>query len=186
MTVLRHGLLDGRAVALAGGVPPAIPEALAGLGAQVEELEAGLALDEDRVSEWAAGAVPLHALVHDAAPAFADGGQDALRDCLERAWVAVRGVATGALIPAGAGKIVVIAPRPDAGAFAEAARAGLENLARTLSVEWARYGIGTVAIAPGASTGEDELAELVCFLASPAGQYLTGCALTLGTVGVGG
>ena len=100
-----------------------------------------------------------------------------LRDCLEQAWVAVRGVATGALIPAGAGKVVLIAPRPDAGSFAAAARAALENLARTLSVEWARYGIGAVAIAPGARTGDDELAELVCFLVSPAGEYLTGCVL---------
>jgi hypothetical protein len=53
-------------------------------------------------------------------------------------------------------------------------------------VEWARYGIGTVAIAPGERTGEDELAELTCFLTSPAGEYLTGCVLTLGAVEVDG
>ena len=52
--------------------------------------------------------------------------------------MATRAVATGALIPAGAGKCVLIAPRPDRGPFAGAARAALENLARTLSVEWAR------------------------------------------------
>ncbi len=185
MTVLRHGLLDGRAVALAGGVPPAIRDGLVGLGARVEELDSALE-SEERATEWAAGAAPLHALVHDTAPAFAGGGQDPLRDCLEQAWVAVRGVATGALIPAGAGKVVLIAPRPDAGSFASGARAALENLARTLSVEWARYGIGTVAIAPGARTGDDELAELVCFLVSPAGEYLTGCVLSLGAAPVGG
>src|ERR1700733_4974982 len=180
MTMLRHGLLDGRAVALAGGVPPAIRDALAGLGARVEELEPPVAVDEERVTEWAAGAAPLHALVHNAAPAFAGGGQDPLRDCLEQAWVAVRGVATGALIPAGAGRVVLIAPRPDAGSFAEAARSALENLARTLSVEWARYGIGAVAIMPGARTGDDDLADLVCFLVSAAAEYLTGCVLSLG------
>ena len=181
MTLLRHGLLDGRAIALAGGVPPAIRDRLAALGARVEELDSALE-SEERATQWAAGAAPLHALVHDAAPAFAGGGQDPLRDCLEQAWVAVRGVATGALIPAGAGKVVLIAPRPDSGSFAAAAGAALENLARTLSVEWARYGIGAVAIAPGARTGDDELAELVCFLVSPAGEYLTGCLLSLGTI----
>ena len=86
--------------------------------------------------------------------------------------MAIRGVATGALIPAGAGKVLLIAPRPAGGSFASAARAALENLARTLSVEWARYGVTTVAIAPGARTTDEELAELVCFLVSPAGRVL--------------
>ena len=38
----------------------------------------------------------------------------------------------------GGGRIVYLAPPPDAGEHADAARAGLENLARTLSIEWAR------------------------------------------------
>ena len=63
-----------------------------------------------------------------------------------------------------------------------AVRAGLENLARTLSVEWARYGITAVAITPGTSTTDAELAELVCFLASPAGGYFSGCRFDLGSV----
>ena len=92
----------------------------------------------------------------------------------------MRALATAALIPAGAGKVVLIGPRPDAGPFAAAARAALENLARTLSVEWARYGVGAVAIAPGAQTTDDDLAELVCFLVSPAGEYFTGCVFELG------
>ncbi len=179
VTLLRQGLLDGRAVALAGGVAPAIGRALNGLGARLHELDA--ALDEDGAKDWAAGVAPVHALVFDAAPTFADGGQARLGAALEAAWVAVRGVATGALIPAGAGKVVLIAPRPAGGSFASAARAALENLARTLSVEWARYGVTTVAIAPGARTDEAELAELVCFLVSPAGEYLSGCAFELGS-----
>lgn len=182
MTMLRHGLLDGRAITLARGVAPKVRDALAALGARVEQLDAGpgSGLDEARVSSWATAAAPLSALVYDAGPAFAGGGPEALREATENAWVAVRGVATGAMIPAGAGKVVLIGPRPDAGPFASAARAALENLARTLSVEWARFGIGTVAIAPGADTGDDELAELVCFLVSPAGEYFTGCVLELG------
>jgi hypothetical protein len=178
VTLLREGLLDGRGVALGGGVPPAIGQALAGLGARVHGLEPGL--DEDAVSGWAAAAAPLIALVFDAAPAFAGGGQAGLAAALEAAWVATRGVATGALIPGGAGKVVLIAPRPGDGSFDAAARAGLENLARTLSVEWARYCVTTVAIAPGARTSDDELAELVCFLISPAGEYFSGCLFELG------
>ena len=123
----------------------------------------------------------MAALVYDARPAFAEGGQEPLRSCLEDGWVAVRGVATGALIPARAGKVVLIAPRPDAGSFAAAARAAFENLARTLSVEWARFGVGTVAIAPGARTTDDQLAELVGYLISHAGEYFTGCVLELGS-----
>ena len=177
MMMLRDGLLEGRAVALAGGVAPVVGDALAALGARVEALDA--ALDEDAARDWAAGGAPS-ALVYDAREGFGGGGQDALRDTLERAWVAVRAVATGALIPAGAGKAVLIGPRPDAGPFATAVRAALENLARTLSVEWARYGVGAVAIAPGPETADDDLAELVCFLVSPAGEYFTGCVFELG------
>jgi NAD(P)-dependent dehydrogenase (short-subunit alcohol dehydrogenase family) len=178
MTMLRQGLLEGRAVALAGGVTPAVREALAALGARVEELDA--ALDEDAAREWSASFEGVRALVYDARGVFAAGGQDALRHTLEQAWVATRALATGALIPAGAGKVVLIGPRPDAGTFATAVRAALENLARTLSVEWARFGVGAVAIAPGPQTAEDDVAELVCFLASPAGEYFTGCVFELG------
>jgi NAD(P)-dependent dehydrogenase (short-subunit alcohol dehydrogenase family) len=179
MTVLRQGLLSTRAVALAGGPPRAVRDALTGLGARV--LELAPTLDEDPAREWAAGAAPVHALVYDAGPAFAGAGQPALREALERAWVATRAVATGVLIPARAGKVVLIAPRPDRGAFAAAARAALENLARTLSVEWARFGVTAVAIAPGDATSDAELAELVCFLVSPAGDYFDGCRFELGT-----
>jgi NAD(P)-dependent dehydrogenase (short-subunit alcohol dehydrogenase family) len=170
--------LDGRAVALAGGVPPAVTGALATLGATAHELDP--ALDEDGARDWADGVAPLHALVFDAALTFAGGGQAHLGAALEAAWVATRGVATGALIPAGAGKVLLIAPRPAGASFASAARAALENLARTLSVEWARYGVTAVAVAPGARTTDEELAELVCFLVSVAGDYFSGCAFELG------
>ena len=178
MTVLRPGLLEGRAIALAGGPAPAVARSLAGLGAALDQVD--LALGEDGVKDWAAGAAPLHALVYDAGPAFAGGGQTRLQLALEEAWIATRGVATGALIPGGAGKVLLIAPRPGGGSFAAAARAGLENLARTLSVEWARHGVTTVALAPGARTSDEELAELVSFLVSPAGEYFSGCLLELG------
>ncbi len=77
------------------------------------------------------------------------------------------------------GRIVYLAPSPDAGEHAGAARAGLENLARTLSIEWARHGITTVTIAPGTATAAGEVAALVAYLASPAGAYFSGCLLDL-------
>ena len=178
MTLLRQGLLDDRAVALAGGVPPAMAQALSGLGAQVHALDP--ALDEDGTRDWAAAVAPLHAVVFDAAPTFGEGGQAHLAAVLEAAWVATRGVATGALIPAGGGKVLLIAPRPAGGSFSSAARAALENLARTLSVEWARYGVTAVAIGPGVRTSDAEMAELVCYLVSVAGEYFTGCLFELG------
>ena len=61
-----------------------------------------------------------------------------------------------------------------------AARAGLENLARTLSIEWARHGIRTAALQPGRETDPDEVAELTAFLASRAGDYYSGCRFALG------
>jgi NAD(P)-dependent dehydrogenase (short-subunit alcohol dehydrogenase family) len=104
---------------------------------------------------------------------------------MEQAWRAVRAVATGALIEAEtAGRVLLVAPRPAAGPHALAARAALENLARTLSVEWARHGITAVALWPGQHTTDAELAELACFLISPAGGYFSGCRFELGAVPV--
>ena len=78
-----------------------------------------------------------------------------------------------------AGRIVFVAPAPSAGEHAEAARAGLENLARTLSIEWARRRVTAVAIAPGDRTAAGEVAALIAYLASPAGAYFSGCLLDL-------
>ena len=185
MSVLRDGLLSGRAVALAGAVPAAVAGALERLGARTEIVPSGeIGSDEERVGEWASAREPLDAIVYDARGAFAGGGEPALSEALELAWTAVREVANGALIPAERpGKVVLLGPRPDAGPLARAARAGLENLARTLSVEWARHQVTTVMVAPGSETTDEELAELVSFLVSPAGEYLTGCRLELGASG---
>ena len=100
-----------------------------------------------------------------------------MRACLDGAWLAVRPVATRAM-PDG-GLVVLLAPAPG-DAHREAARSGLENLARTLSIEWARFGVRPVAILPGSAPAAAEVAELVAYLASPAGAYYSGCAFTLG------
>lgn len=121
------------------------------------------------------GAVDM--LVVDGAALFASGG---LHGCLGGAWEATTAVVNGAFLPAvRGGRIVYLAPPPGAGEQADAARAGLENLARTLSVEWARHEITVVTIALGDTTTPGETAALTAYLASPAGAYFSGCLLDL-------
>ncbi|MFI4984472.1 MAG: SDR family NAD(P)-dependent oxidoreductase [Solirubrobacterales bacterium] len=134
-------------------------------------------------------------LVVDAAGVFAarvtgatanasEGEQDraraALRRCLAAAWSVTRAAVNVAFLPGEqGGRIVYLAPRPLSGAHAGAACAGLENLARTLSIEWARHAITTVVIAPGDATSGEEVGALTAYLASPAGSYFSGCLLDL-------
>jgi citronellol/citronellal dehydrogenase len=107
------------------------------------------------------------------------------------------------------GKIVNVTLSPHHGlpgmAHSSAARAAVENLTRVLSIEWARFGIRLTALAAGhfatdtlrtkypkqvvesvAGTvplqrlgTEKEFAWLVAYLASPAGDYLSGAILTI-------
>ncbi len=181
------GLLDDRHVAIAGdgGAAAAARERLRVLGAAVTDLPDHVLADEDGAVAWARERAPLHGLLIDGAATFGAGGADALRATLEHVWRAARAVAAGALIDASSpGRLLFLAPRPDAGRHAAAARAALENLARTLSVEWARYGVTAVTLWPGAPTTDAELADLACFLISPAGGYFSGCRFELGGVPV--
>lgn len=181
--LLRPHLLDGRVVALGGGADSPLAAPLAALGAATASLPA--TLDEETLS---AAVDPLtDVLVHDLRPAFTGGGDAALRATLDLAWVSVRAVANAAFIPGTrGGKVTLIAPRAGGSESADVAAAGVraaaENLARTLSIEWARHGIVTVAITPGADTAGDEIAALAAFLASPAGDYWSGCRLALGEI----
>ncbi len=171
MSLLKPGLLAGRSIAVAGAVPARVPERLSSLGGRVATL-ASDGDDEERALEWAQATAPIDALVC-AAHTLAE---------LDAAWIAVRAVANGALIPAGAGAIVLLAPGPGEAAHADAVGAALENLARTLSVEWARFGLTAVAIAPGARTSEEDLATLIAFVCSGAGAYYSGCRFQLDSV----
>ena len=98
------------------------------------------------------------------------------QQALDDAWDAIR---AHALPPQAMDRLIVLIAPPPGDPHAEAARAGLENLSRTLSIEWARHGTRPVTILPGTRTTDDELAELVAFLASKAGAYYSGCAFTL-------
>jgi NAD(P)-dependent dehydrogenase (short-subunit alcohol dehydrogenase family) len=126
-------------------------------------------------------------------PASADRARAALVACLDASWNVTRAVANHAFLPGArvgrdvrGGRIVYLAPPPDAGEHADAARAGLENLARTLSIEWARHAVTPVAIAPGPATMRGEVAALTAYLASPAGAYFSGCLLDLRGPAAGG
>jgi hypothetical protein len=174
--LLRPGLLAGRVIALGGGA--ALGEPLGALGATLIPLPA--TCDEEEAATALAARDPVDVLVHDLRPAFM--GEDRLRAALDTAWVTVRAVAASAFVPdARDGQVTLIAPPPDAGDPAAAGvRAAAENLARTLSIEWARHGVRTVAVLPAAGTTDAELGALAAYLASPAGDYFSGCALTLG------
>jgi citronellol/citronellal dehydrogenase len=107
------------------------------------------------------------------------------------------------------GKIVNVTLSPHHGlpgmAHSSAARAAVENLTRVLSIEWARFGIRLTSLAAGhfdtdtlrtkyprpvvegvASTvplqrlgTPEEFGWLVAYIASPAGDYLSGAVLTI-------
>ena len=109
------------------------------------------------------------ALIVDAAAARGES----LGATLSDTWSAVHGYA-GALIEAARpGRVFLVAP-PD-----EGAAAALENLARTLSVEWARRSITVVTIARADATSAADVATLVAYLCSPAGGYFSGCLLDM-------
>lgn len=167
---MRPGLLSDRSVALGGRLPPAIAERLSALGARTVACDGH---DEERALHWAQAEGPLDALV------FGGGGLENL----DEGWALIRSVASGALIPASRGAVVLIAPTPSEVDHAEAVRAALENLARTLSVEWSRFGITTTAIVPGNTTSIDDLSTLVAYLCSLAGAYFSGCRFDLDSLG---
>lgn len=174
--LLRPDALAGRAVAATGPYAGAC----AALGATVVALAAD-PLDEDALAAAAAAAPRVDTLVVDAAAAFGAGGLAGLRAAVDGAFLAARAVATAHWVDrAHGGKIVLVAPRPDAGEHAEPARAALENVARSLSVEWARFDVRATVVAPGPAVTQDDLASFVAFLASRAGDYYSGCRFDLG------
>jgi citronellol/citronellal dehydrogenase len=137
------------------------------------------------------------------------GFETVVRLNLTGTWLMTHAVATKAMIPAGGGKVVSITLSPHQGmpgmAHSSAARAAVENLMRVLSIEWARFGIKLNAIAPGQIGTETfltkypqpiveatastipmgrlgtpaEIAWLVAYLASPAGDFTAGTVLTV-------
>jgi NAD(P)-dependent dehydrogenase (short-subunit alcohol dehydrogenase family) len=162
--LLRPGLLEGVSILVAGR-----PESAHRIAARCEELGAAISrLTVDPFGDQPSVPSPPDVLVWDGTGVFADS-IEGVRAALDGAWLAIRAAS-------GAGKIVLLAPA-EGSSHSSAARAGLENLARVTSIEWARLGTRIVCVLGG---GEDEIAETVAYLASPAGDYFSGCALELG------
>jgi citronellol/citronellal dehydrogenase len=124
-------------------------------------------------------------------------------------WLMTHAAATKAFIPQGGGKVLSVTLSPHHGmpgmVHSGAARAAVENMMRTLAVEWARFGIKTCALAAGQFKTEtlmtkypkvvvdnlersipigragrsEEMAWLVAYLASPAGDFFSGTTITI-------
>jgi len=124
-------------------------------------------------------------------------------------WLMSHAAATKAFIPAGGGKILSVTLSPHNGmpgmVHSGAARAAVENMMRTLAIEWARFGVTTCAIAAGQFATEtlltkyppevvaqvarsipvgrtgrpEEVAWLLAYLASPAGDFYSGTTITI-------
>ena len=147
-----------------------------------------------------------------AAPAeqISPGGWRAVhRLAVDATWSMTREVAVRSMIPQRSGVIFFMAFSPRRGiagmVHASAARAAVENLAAGLALEWSRYGIRSVCVAPG-TIATEALAEnyteadrrrwaqavplgrlgdpadvsgLISFLASPGGAYVTGTTVVV-------
>jgi citronellol/citronellal dehydrogenase len=125
---------------------------------------------------------------------------------VDSVWHLTRLVATRSMIPTGGGLVVFVGLSPRRAlpgmAHASAARAAVENLGRTLAVEWGRHGIRTVTVTPGVIRTEgldgygaeaiaqwehevplgrlgapEEVASVIAFLASPGGAYISGATI---------
>ncbi len=138
------------------------------------------------------------------------GFRTVIRLNVEGTWIVTHAVATKAMIPSGrGGKVFSVTLSPHNGmpgmAHSGAARAAVENLMRTLSVEWARFDIRLLALAAGQFETqtlltkypqaiverightiplgrmgtEREFAWLVAYLASPAGDFFSGAVITM-------
>jgi hypothetical protein len=160
--LLRPGLLDDATIVVTNDAAGA---GLRALGAATPVLT--VVLDDDAIAAAAAELGPVDAIVCDGRALFgaAGGGLAGLRAAADGCFAAARALANAAFIPAGRGKVVLLAPEDRATA------AALENTARTLGTEWARHGIVITCVHDRARSD-----ALLAFLCSTAGDYYSGCA----------
>ncbi|MCQ9165865.1 SDR family oxidoreductase [Arthrobacter sp. STN4] len=127
---------------------------------------------------------------------------------VEAVWNLTHEVAVRSMIPNRSGLLVFMAFSPHRGipgmVHATAARAAIENLASGLALEWSRYGIRSVAVAPGSIVSEgleqytdqarreweqgvplgrlgrpEDVSEVIAFLATDAARYITGTTIDI-------
>lgn len=191
-----------------------------GIGGRADAVAADIR-DADAVAALVDGVLERHGrldlLVNNAGGQFlapaetitAKGFRTVTELNVQGTWNMTHAAATKAFIPGGGGKVISITLSPHNGmpgmVHSGAARAAVENMMRTLSVEWARFGIRLCAIAPGQFDTEvfrtkypaelvatvprtiplgrlgrpEEVAWLIAFLASPAGDFFSGAVLTI-------
>jgi citronellol/citronellal dehydrogenase len=124
-------------------------------------------------------------------------------------WLMTHAAATRAFIPQRAGKVISVTLSPHNGmpgmVHSGAARAAVENMMRTLAVEWSRFNIRLCAVAAGQFDTEtlrtkypreivenvsrtvplgrlgteSEMAWLIAYLASPGGDFFSGTVITI-------
>jgi citronellol/citronellal dehydrogenase len=131
------------------------------------------------------------------------GWEAVIRNNLNGTFYMTREVAVSSMIPRQRGRIVNVIANVARGfpgmVHTGAARAGVDNMTKTLAVEWAQHGIAVNSVAPGTirTTGTDryppelveasrqrtpakrlgtpeEVAELCAYLASDAASFVTG------------
>jgi citronellol/citronellal dehydrogenase len=178
-----------------------------GATCDIRETEQVAALVDDVMKELG----PIDVLVNNAGGQFptaaehlATKGWDAvIRNNLSGTFYMTQAVAQKSMIPRKKGRIVNVVANVARGfpgmIHTGAARAGVENMTKTLAVEWAQYDIQVNAIAPGVirSSGVDqyppeivemsrqrtpakrlgtvdEVSDLACYLASDAASFVTG------------
>jgi citronellol/citronellal dehydrogenase len=207
----------GASVAIGGRDAEKLERARARLGEHGWKVHTGSCdiRDVEQVSAFVAGVRAalgeVSVLVNNAGGQFptvaellSPRGWDAvIRNNLNGTFYVTREVALASMIPRRRGRIVNIIANVARGfpgmVHTGAARAGVENMTKTLAIEWSQHGIGINSIAPGTirSSGTDrypeelvemsrqrtpmkrlgtpgEVAELCAYLASEAASFVTG------------
>jgi citronellol/citronellal dehydrogenase len=177
--------------------------------------------DEDAVEALFEGVLERHSrldvLVNNAGGQFLSpaeaitpkGFRTVIELNVQGTWQMTHAAVAKAFIPQRSGKVISITLSPHHGmpgmAHSGAARAAVENMMRTLSIEWARFNVKLCAVAAGQFDTEvlrtkypkevaenvvrtvplqrlgaaEEMAWLIAYLASPAGDFVSGCVLTI-------
>jgi citronellol/citronellal dehydrogenase len=136
-----------------------------------------------------------------------NGFRAVMRLNLDAVWDLTREAALASMLPNGYGKVVSVVLSPRRGIpgmfHSSAARAAVESMTRTLATEWGGRGVRLTCVAPGTIDSEGwrgygeavedvaatiplgrlgtvgEVAQMIAFLVSPAGDFVTGTTVVI-------